>query len=172
MRKLTGAVLVVAWALWAPSALAQGTASANINALAEVFAAVNVTAEQDLDFGNVIPGTDKSVDITAATAGRWLVQGSDDAEVTLSFPSLPSSLVDVGSNTLPIVYGATDAGFNTTNAPGTATTFDPASGATANIGNTPAELYVWIGGTVQPGSGQPAGNYAGTITLQATYTGN
>jgi hypothetical protein len=75
-------------------------------------------------------------------------------------------------NTLPIVYGATAAGHNTTNNPAGATTFDPSAGATTLIGSPVATLFVWIGGTVQPAGAQASGLYTGTVTLQATYTGN
>jgi hypothetical protein len=157
---------------WAPSAFAQGTASANITAEATVLASVAVANQRDLQFGNVIPGTDKSVTLTDATSGRWLVTGGANAEVTLTFTSLPGVLNDGGSNDLPIVYAVTDAGHNTTNDPGTASVFNPAAGSTANIGDPVAELYVWIGGTVVPDPAQAPGLYTGTITLEATYTGN
>jgi len=171
MRKLTGALLAVVVLAWAPAALAQGSASANINATATVLNAVSVTAQQDLDFGNVIPGTNKSVAITSVNAGRWMVQGTAGAEVGITFPALPMSLSD-GSNALALVYSGTDAGHNVVNNASTATTFDPLPGTTANIGVSPAELHVWIGGTVVPTAMQPSGIYTGTITMQATYTGN
>lgn len=171
MQKLALVLLAAALLAWAPAAMAQGTASGDILATANVMTAVLVTPEQDLDFGNVIPGTPKSVAITGATAGRWLVQGSAGAEVDLDFTALPATLAS-GANTMPIVYGAADAGHNTTNNPGGATTFDPAGTELANLGNPLPDLYVWIGGQVQPGAAQVAGLYTGTITLTATYTGN
>ena len=54
MRKLIGVFVAVAILAWAPGALAQGSASANISATAEVLNAVTVTNQVDLDFGNVI----------------------------------------------------------------------------------------------------------------------
>ena len=132
---------------------------------------VTVTPQQDLDFGNVIPGTNKSVGITGTTAGRWLVQGTAGAEVDLDFTALPSNLTS-GGNNLPISYAATDGGHNGTNNPATATTFNPATGTLANIANPAATLFVWIGGTVAPAAAQAAGLYTATVTLTATYTGN
>lgn len=171
MRRLSGALLTVFLVAGAPAALAQGTSSDDVTAQANVLTAVNVTAQQDLDFGNVIPGTNKAIGITSASAGRWLVTGSASAEVALSFPALPATLTD-GGNNLAIVYSGTDAGFNTVNDPNTASTFDPSGGTTTNLGVSPAELFVWIGGQVVPGGSQPAGLYTGLITMQATYTGN
>ena len=70
------------------------------------------------------------------------------------------------------MYGATAAGHNGTNNPSTATAFNPATGALANISNPAATLFVWLGGTVQPTAAQVAGLYTGTVTMTATYTGN
>ena len=103
-------------------------------------------------------------------AGRVEVVHQDGAEVSLSF-TLPGSLSDGFGNTMTIVFGATDAGHNTTNAVGGATTFDPATGATATLDGTSGELYVWIGGTVQPAANQAENPYSADITLTVDYTG-
>jgi len=171
MRRVAAALIGMAVLAQAPAAFAQGSASGSITAQANVLTPVSVTPQQDLDFGNVIPGTNKSVAITGATAGRWLVEGTADAEVDLDFTALPATLSN-GPDTLPIVYSSVDAGHNAVNVPGGATVFDPTTGTTTNIGTPGATLFVWIGGTVQPAGVQPAGLYTGTITLQATYTGN
>lgn len=171
MKKLIGSIFALAILVQAPAALAQGSASGNILARANVLTPVTVTPQQDLDFGNVIPGTNKSVTITGATAGRWLVQGTAGAEVDIDFTALPGNLTS-GANNLPIVYGATDAGHNGANNPATAATFNPATGTLANISNPAATLFVWLGGTVQPAAAQASGLYTGTVTLTATYTGN
>ncbi len=172
MQKLAVVLLAVVLLAYAPAVMAQGTASGNILARANVMTPIQVTPQQNLEFGNVIPGANKSIPVTNASAGRWLVQGTAGAEVTLQFTALPATLSDGGANTMPIVYGATDAAHHTSNNPGAATTFNPIAIATANISSPLAELYTWIGGTVQPAAAQAAGLYTGTITLTATYTGN
>lgn len=146
-------VLVLPGAGWAQS-------SDDITAQANVLTPLTVTGQQDLDFGDVFPGAAKTVVVADASAGRWLASGQSGAEVTLTF-SLPANLLS-GGNTLPISFGANSAGHHTSNAPGSALTFDPAAGATANVGVAPAELYVWVGGTVNPAANQPQGLYTGT----------
>lgn len=142
----------------------------NITAQANVVTPITVTPQINLDFGNVFPGVAKTVPRTAATAGRWRASGFGGAQVTLSF-TLPTNLTS-GANTLPISFGAGTAGRNTVLDAATATAFDPAAGATANLAAAPAsELFVWIGGTVTPTVAQPAGLYTGTITLTVSYTG-
>jgi len=171
MQKLAVVLIAVALLAYAPAAMAQGTASGDILAQANVMTPIQVAAEQDLLFGNVIPGSNKSIAVDNPSAGRWLVQGTAGAEVDLDFTTLPVALTS-GANSMPIVYGATDAGHHTSNDPFSAVLFDPAVSALANIGSPAATLYVWVGGTVQPVLAQAAGLYTGTITLTATYTGN
>lgn len=165
-----GPMAVAILALLGLPAAARAQSSANITAQATVVSGVTVTPQANLDFGNVFQGLQKSVAITDATAGLWQITGNAGSEVSLSF-TLPTDLSD-GTNLLPIGFAATDAGHNVANLPGTATTFDPSSGTTADIGLLPAELYVWIVGTVSPGASQVAGVYTGTVTLTVQYTGN
>lgn len=166
-----GLGVAVALALWL-GAPAEGRAqnSADIAALANVLTPLAVAGQQDLDFGDVFPGVAKTVTVTDVSAGRWLATGQSAAEVQLAF-TLPANLVS-GANNLPISFGANAAGHSTTNDPALAVTFDPAGGTTANLGVVPAELYVWVGGTVSPAASQPQGLYTGTINLTVNYTGN
>lgn len=144
--------------------------SADITAQANVLTPLTVTGQQDLDFGNVFPGVASTVTVADASAGRWLTTGTSGAEVQLTF-TLPAALVS-GGNSLPISFGANSGGYNVANDAGAATPFDPAGGVTTNLGVAPAELYVWIGGTVTPVAAQPQGVYTGTINLTVNYTGN
>jgi len=146
--------------------------SDDISATADVQTPLTVTGSADLVFGTVFPGVNKAVAYTdAVNAGQWDITGELAAEVTLEFTALPATLTS-GGNSLPIVYGATDAGHHTTDAPGSATSFDPAVGATTDLAADTGALFVWIGGTVQPPEDQAAGAYTATITLNVSYTGN
>lgn len=172
MRSMTwrvATVVVLVAALGAP-VTAQAQNSADITAQANVLTPLTVAGQQDLDFGDVFPGVASTVTVANASAGRWLTTGSSGAEVQLAF-TLPANLVS-GGNNLPISFGASSAGYNVANNAGAATTFDPAAGATTNLGVAPAELYVWVGGTVTPAVTQPQGLYTGTINLTVNYTGN
>ncbi len=169
MHKSIPALLAVALLCVAPPA---SPVSDNITATADVQIPLSVTGSSDLDFGNVFPGVNKAVAYTdAVNAGQWDITGQGSAEVTLSFTVLPANLT-FAANSLPIAYAANDAAHHTTDAPGAATSFDPSVGATTNLGAAPAELYIWIGATVQPDPAQVAGTYTATITLDVAYTGN
>lgn len=164
MKNMLKAALVLA-ALAATAQQAQAQASSNVTATATVAAALSATTTQNLAFGTVIPGFNKTV--TAANGGIVLFSGGAGAEVSVSFTALPANLTS-GSNNLPITY---TAGWTQTSG-GALTSFTPSSGATANLHATSGELYVHVGGTVAPAGAQAAGTYTGTITVQASYTGN
>lgn len=138
--------------------------SDNITASADVLATLSVTGSNNLDFGNVTRGVNKAVAESDAAAGTFDIVGGVSASVALSF-TLPTDLSDGGVNTMPIVFSVTDASWDgSTND----NVFDPAAGTNATLdgGGT---ATVFIGGTVQPGGAQVAGNYTATITLAATY---
>ena len=63
-------------------------ASGSIQALANVLAPITVAAGQNLDFGNVTPGVNKTVAVTDATSGRFDATGQASAR-----PSPPSARV-------------------------------------------------------------------------------
>lgn len=171
MKTISGGLATIFWLLAVTVAQAQPN-NADITASAQVLRPLTVQNQVDLDFGNVFPGVDKSVAIADATAGEWYVTGATSAEVDMSF-TLPANLSDGGGNNLPIAFGASDGAYDAGNNKGSSTAFDPAAGATANLSGDPTgELWVWIGGTVQPAVNQPQGLYTGTITLTVNYTGN
>lgn len=167
-RMMMAAVVVFGCLAGAGSALAvTGDILATANVLQPLVVSNNLN---DLDFGDVFPGVAKSIAYSDATAGQWSVNGYLGAEVQMSF-TLPANLVS-GGNNLPISFAATDAGYNTANAVGGATTFDPAAGATTNLDAGSGDLFVWLGGTVTPAGAQPAGVYSNTVSLDVVYTGN
>jgi hypothetical protein len=168
MKKLL-AVAVLALVA-AGSAKAQ---TANIQATATVATPLVLTKGVDLTFGDVFPGFNRTVNpLTSASAGTFTLAGQAGAQVQLNF-TLPATLTGP-STALAMAYGAGAATYGTTNVQASATAFNPATAnylvnlSAGGAGNG----YIWIGGTVTVPSGQGAGNYAGTITLAAAYTGN
>ncbi len=144
-------------------AVAQNNAS--INATATVQTPITVSAVQDLGFGNVFPGLNKTVAVTDAAAGHFSVAGQASANVNLTF-ALPANLSDGGGNLLPI--GSWTGEQNTT---GTATgsNFVPSGAATASALSGTGALHVFVGGTVAPALNQPAGVYSGSVQMTVVY---
>lgn len=167
MKKLLslGLVAVVATAT---TQTAQAQASANLGASATVAAALSASVVQSLAFGTVIPNFTRTVLVTDPTAGIVQFTGGLNAEVNVTFPTLPATLSD-GVNTLPI--GTYSAAHSLTQA-GAQTGFAPAGGATTRLDAGTGLLFVHVGATVSPAAAQVAGLYSGTIVVQAAYTGN
>ena len=168
MRKILATLVVLSIALGATSAFA---VTGDITATANVLQPLSVSNNlRDLDFGDVFPGVNKSIAYTDFSSGKWQATGEAGKEVAMSF-TLPANLVS-GVNTMPINFGANDAAWNTADAVGAATSFDPAAGATEFLDAATGNMYVWVGGTVAPAGAQAAGVYSATITLDVVYTGN
>jgi Domain of unknown function (DUF4402) len=121
--------------------------------------------QKNLTFGTVTQGISVHISKTDGTnAARFRVTGLLTAQITFG---LPSSLTGPSGATLPISFGSTDAGWNTSGNISSQTTFNPNTGTTVSIPLFGAAT-IWLGGTVTPSSTQRTGSYTGTITITAT----
>jgi len=155
-------------ALLAIGATAAQAQSASISATATVNTPLTVTGVAPLAFGTVFPGLAKVVAPADAASGRFTILGQTNAEVSITFPGLPTNLTGPGS--LPI--GTYTGEHNNTNATG-GTAFVPSAASTlAVLDAATGNRFVFIGATVTPGVAQTAGAYTGTITMNVVYTGN
>jgi hypothetical protein len=167
MKKLAALAVVAAMIVPTAAFAVTGTIQATANVLTPLSVSTDARA---LDFGDVFPGVAKSIAPAAGTSGLWQIAGNANAEVQMAF-TLPTDLSD-GTNNMPISFGATDAAYNDANAVGSAVAFDPNGTYTDRLEVTGGEGFVWLGGTVNPGPVQPAGNYSATVSLDVVYTGN
>ncbi|MEA1980506.1 MAG: hypothetical protein U9N54_05990 [candidate division Zixibacteria bacterium] len=152
----------------------QAQENGTIQATATVISAITILGTNDLRFGTVIPGLDKTVDKSSAGfAGEWQISGNSGAEITFDF-ILPDSifLVD-SSNGMRINFNNTDVSYDDETGGGQtapAGIVNPNGPSVQNLG-AGGTLLVWIGGTVFPGLTQTGGDYAGDIVLSIAYTG-
>ncbi len=151
---------------------AQAGASVSADAVV-VTVGMTIATLNDLNFGTVIKGVATTVLPTDANAGEWQVTGSGNAFVIISF-TLPTVLTNIQAlpgSTMPISFSATSARWNRANnnaAAGTA--FNPATGAVGRLGPTAnPNMYIWIGGTVNPAAAAKPGIYQGTVVLSLIY---
>ena len=165
MRIITRLTLAVTALVVTSTVVQAQTNNASITATATVQTPINVTAAQQLSFGNVFPGVNKTVNATDLTnAGRFDVTGQASTPVTLSF-TLPATLLSAG-NSMPIVsYTGEYAGNNLQTG---AQVFTPASGANPSL-SAAGLLFVWVAAQVQPATNQAAGVYTGSITMTVVY---
>lgn len=165
MRDAKSMLLVAATLVFTGTAVQAQTNNASITATATVQTPINVVAGQQLNFGNVFPGVNKTIAATDLTnGGRFDVTGQASTPVTLSF-TLPATLA-AGANTMPIVtYTGVYAG-NALQTGGVA--FTPASGANPSL-SAGGALFVWVGAQVQPATNQAAGTYTANVTMTVVY---
>lgn len=131
---------------------------------------LSVTGRNDLAFGPLFPGITAQVSRTdVARAGHLEIRGLKDAEVQIVL-TLPTALVDGGGRTVPLQFLGGDGGYSMNNAITAATAFDPRTPLVTRLSNN-GRLYLWLGGRALPGPTQPAGSYAGGISVSVTYTG-
>ena len=138
-----------------------------------VTAGMTIATLQELNFGTVIKGVPATVLPTAATAGAWQVTGSSNAFVIIRF-TLPTQLTNIQAlpgSTMPITFGLTSARWNrANNNPAVGTPFSPAIGAVGRFGPPPnPNMYIWLGGTVNPPAAAKPGIYQGTVVVSLLY---
>lgn len=131
-----------------------------------VAAGITVLHLNDLSLGTVIAGMTASVQPTEANAARYSVEAQPNATVKVRF-TLPATLQSAGS-TLPVTFGANSGAWSTRNDPATATRFDPVEGFDVRM-PVSRIIHVWIGAQVAAPGQQPAGGYAGTLTMTVSY---
>ncbi len=170
MKKFTlstvaAGTLVAALSLAPAQAEAQ---SASISATATVAVALTVANLRDLGFGTVIPSFNRTIAETDGTSGHFAIAGGANAEISVSFSSLPATLIGPG----PAMAVSFTGTYATADALGVGTGFAPAGGFTTRLDAATGELHVYMGGTLIVPAAQTAGLYSGTVTLDAAYTGN
>ena len=126
---------------------------------------LDVKKQNDLSFGIVIAGTDKTVLPTDASAAEFKVTAPNGSFVELRF-ELPSSLNGPGGAQLTIYFGNNSAGW-AHKPQGQQTLFDPSIPQVIQVTES-NNLYVWVGGTVSPPMDQQAGDYSGLLRITVT----
>lgn len=141
--------------------------TANVSATATVVTPLAVTGSAPLAFGNVFQGVNKTVAATDAASGRLSITGFGTSQVALTF-TLPTNLTS-GANNLPI--NTWDVRSNGTNSTTGTTIMTVVSGTPVNSNLVAGNLFLFVGGRVQPAAAQVAGAYTGSVVLAAAYTG-
>jgi hypothetical protein len=153
---------IVASAVTASPAAAQ--LSDNIDATATVLAALTVTGDANLAFGNIAPSQSKIVG--AASGGHFAISGATGSSVSFRFNSLPATL-QIAGLTLSSWTGL----HRNTNVSAGATAFTPTAGVSESVtlDATTGGYFVWIGATLTAGGVVVPGNYTEPITLEVFY---
>jgi hypothetical protein len=160
--------LAFAAVAFAGASVAQAQVSGSIAANATVQTPLTVTGANSLDFGNVFPGVNKTIDAVTggASSGRFDVAGQGSAQVNIDF-ILPTNLVNGGNN---LAIGSWTAARFGTNTQASGVSFNPTGTETTNL-DAAGTLFVWLGGQVSPTAAQVAGLYTANVTMTVAYTG-
>jgi hypothetical protein len=152
------ALVAIALALVGPAALvAQGRP-------------LRVTGVRDLQFGTVIPGLPAQILRTdAANSGQYSLTGDKNTAVQLQF-TLPTAMNGPSGATMPLSFGASDAGFSPSETVTSQVGFDPRVPFVGTLSNN-GRAAVFLGGQALPAGGQQSGTYTATITLTVSYVG-
>lgn len=129
---------------------------------------VTVAVNNNLAFGNVLPGSEKVIDKTAAgSAAEFLLSGPAGREVTIQF-NLPLFL-KLGGNNMLVSFSITDLSMDSSvnQASNQATpghdNLDPNVVTTYGVGAN--GLTIWLGGKAIPANGQAAGSYSSSLII-------
>ncbi len=147
---------------------AQTSITSTVSATASVNAAISVASTRTLTFGPVTQNVAKTISATDINAGQLVFSGSPSSPASVTFTSIPSSLIGPGGASLPI--DAFSGYFNTSNSPSGGTAFTPSPVAqAAGVSSPTGQLYIFFGATVHPSIEQPTGAYRATIVMQVAY---
>jgi len=128
---------------------------------------LNVTGVRGLTFGAVFPGVPRVISRSdPANAGQFDIGHAKFAPIQLTF-TLPSVMVGPAGATMPLIFGASDAGYSSPETITSQVGFDPRVPFTTALDKN-GRAAVFIGGRAQPAPSQRAGAYTATITLTVT----
>lgn len=170
-RHIVSAFMLLLFAVGSVGAQEIGT----IQATANVLQALVVRGLNNLEFGVVTPGINKTVDkADVGPAGEWDITGQPLAEILLDF-DLPDSLIHEDSTYgMQVVFSTTDVSYDDGTGGGQtlpAGIINPHALEVRDLGAA-GVMNVWIGGTVMPRLTQTGGYYAADVVLTVTLTGN
>jgi hypothetical protein len=132
---------------------------------------LRVSAVSPLGFGTLIAGVAARVSPTdAGRAGQYELRGAKSVSLQLEF-LLPAGMAGPGGATIPLAFGPGDGGWSPSGSAATQSAFDPRVPGTFLL-PTNGKATVFLGGRALPSNGQPAGEYAGTVTLVVSYLGS
>lgn len=157
------------------------TASTTLNIAANVESQLTVNKVNDINFGGVVQGlkstlnpitNDSSSNVGYnATVGEFTIAGQQGANVVVQIPS-STSLSGPGSSlpfTTTAVGDSLDNQGSSTSITTPSATVKLGTSTTGNSG-TAANYYIWVGGSLGTiPSGQTAGAYSGSITVNVFY---
>lgn len=152
----------------------QAQNTATVQATATVLDPVTIINSSGMHFGDeILPGISHSISRKDAEAAKFTLVGVGGNYVSINF-TLPDVLVhETSGDEMPIIFSPTDAEkADSEDGSSNLGVFDPGQSVNHPISGTGSDLFIWLGGTINPRGDQAAGNYSGDITIEVAYTEN
>lgn len=159
-------------------------AQATGTAKAEILTAGQIQATKELDFGRILNTEQQIVTVdvngsrtstkeallvgSAASAGQFLVQGTNDTNVTIDVPRT-ITLTNTKSSSSKLTVNNVTFKLGTIEGSGGTTKTGKFSGTAVATGSTEAQETMYVGGQLEVPAGQTGGSYSGTYTVTLTY---
>ncbi|HEX9950501.1 MAG TPA: DUF4402 domain-containing protein [Rubricoccaceae bacterium] len=145
-----------------PAAASAQTETGSFAVTASVESVVAFSSPSPLEFGSIVPGTPTT--IAPAAGGSIMLSYNVPATVTVSASALTNGVI-----TLPVTYACAQDADAAAEEP---TTFTCGTGYAATlVSNAPPTRWFYVGGSIADSGTAlaPAGDYAGTVTLTASF---
>ncbi len=166
--KILFAAIIIAG--FATSAMAQTNQDTEtINANANVLVAMSVNGDRDLEFGDVSPGVNKTIDWNDETnGGIFSINAGAGASIEFSFTT-PSELAHTDGTSSGLTISGWDGNWADANDTEEATNSVNFTGANNVTVPSTGDIFIFLGATVEPDNDQVAGSYTAEVTLTAEY---
>ena len=130
---------------------------------------IQVEGIKNLAFGLLLAGTPVSVVRTdPVRAGQVNITAQPKSSIIIQI-SLPVSMSGPAGATLPLAFGANDAGYSALGSIGSQVAFDPRNSTVVLTNTSNGRGTLYLGGTASPAFNQQPGTYTGTITVTVAY---
>ena len=130
---------------------------------------IRVEGIKPLAFGSILAGAPVVVGrADPVRAGQINLSAQPQSPIILQL-ALPTAMTGPLGATLPIAFGANDAGFSAQGVITNQTAFDPRNSTVVITNAQNGRGSVYLGGTAQPAFNQAPGTYTGVITLTVAY---
>lgn len=171
MLRRSLSVIAIAAAVMAPAA---ASAQTSVGISATVLTPITAAAERALSFGNVFPGSVKTIAYDNASAGILRINAESGQTVNVSVTSSTVALTcalctgtpSINANVLTAGYANSSLSATTG---GTAVTIGTTAAA---VTMAAATMYVYFGADIDPGTSPVAGTYSGDVQFNVTYPAN
>ena len=164
MKKLFSITLTTLLVLFASQAFGQETADVTVEA--EILDQLNVTAERDIDFGNISAGSNASIDAQDDESGKVSINGAGNAGVLIS---AATQIVLSGPNdndiNVPLFY----RGLENDNQGGSNELNFTSDEEEVTLHETTGDFFLWIGGDFETETTDATGSYSGSVTVEVQY---